>query len=100
MPPKDIELSPGEKLAALKALDQFRSWDSWADRRRCLACGKIITGLQIRVIGPAPFHLECPTAGCLAIPMDWSLLIPIGDVEESGSNGQSPVITEKLFARA
>lgn len=100
MPPPTIELSPGEKLSALRALDQFRSWNSLDDRRLCLACGKIITGWQIRVVGPAPFHLECPTPDCLAIPMDWSLLIAIRDVAASGSNGQSPFITEKSFARA
>lgn len=100
MPPRIIELSPGEKLAALRALDRFRSWDSLDDRRRCLACGKIITGLQIRVVGPAPFHLECPTVDCPAIPTDWSLLFPLRDLKDSEPNGQSPAITEKSFARA
>ena len=100
MSPKIIELSPGEKLAALRALDQFRNWESLDDRRRCLACGKIITGLQIRVAGPAPFRLECPTAGCAAIPIDWSLVIPTPDVAEFESTGQAPVIAEKSFARA
>ena len=99
MPLADIELSLHEKLAALRALDQFRRWDSLDDCRRCLACGQTITGLQIRVVGPAPFHLQCPTPDCPAIPMDWSLLIPIWGFEESGSNGQSRV-REKSHARA
>jgi hypothetical protein len=99
MPP-NIELSPGEKLAALKALDEFRRWESLDDRRRCLACGDTITGWQIRVVGPAPFHLECPTADCPAIPMDWSLLIAIWGVEESATKDQSRAFREKSLARA
>ena len=91
-----------EKLAALRALDQFRIWNSLDDQRRCLACGQIITGEQIQVVGPAPFRLQCPTPDCPAIPMDWSLLIPIPFLLESGANGHSAsaVTSEKLRARA
>ena len=99
MPPTDIELSPQEKLAALRALDKFRTWYSLEDRRRCLACGQIITGRQIRVVGPAPFHLLCPTPDCPAIPMDWSLLIPARGFAESLSNGHPAVVREKSTAR-
>lgn len=97
--PVEIELSPIEKLIALRSLDQFRHWDSLDDRRRCLQCGKPITGAQIRVIGPAPFRLQCPTADCPAIPMDWSLVILTRDFGESGSNGQSNGATARLHAR-
>ena len=98
MPPKEIELSPQEKLGALRALDQFRTWGSLEDQRRCLACGQTITGAQIRVVGPAPFRLQCPTPGCPAIPMDWSLSIPVRDGEGAGSNGHLRVTWEKSHA--
>lgn len=94
----DIELSPQEKLAALRTLDQFRRWDSLEDRRRCLQCGRTITGTQIRVMGPAPFHLQCPTPACSAIPMDWSLLILVREPQEVDLNGYALHAPERLQA--
>ncbi len=72
-----IKLSDQEKLEALRRLDQFRQWHSLEDKRYCLVCGKIITGLQIQVTGGTrgngPLRLSCPTEPCNSIPMDWVL---------------------------
>ena len=89
MAPTDIELSPLEQLAALRTLDQFRTWGSLEDRRRCLVCGQTISGAQIRVVGPAPFRLQCPTPGCPAIPMDWSLPILVRESQHVELNGHA-----------
>jgi hypothetical protein len=67
---------PAEKLAALRRLDQFRKWISLDDQRRCLQCGKIITGRQIELVGDGrggPLRARCPTENCEAIPLDWAL---------------------------
>jgi hypothetical protein len=72
-----IKLSEGEKLEALRRLDQFRPWRSLDEKRYCLVCGKIITGEQIEVAGGTrgnePLRLTCPTEHCHSIPMDWVL---------------------------
>lgn len=72
-----INLCEGEKLGALRRLDQFRSWRSLEEKRYCLVCGKIITGEQIEVAGgtrgKGPLRLSCPTEHCHSIPMDWVL---------------------------
>jgi len=70
-------LSDAEKLAVLRSLDQFREWPSLDEKRYCLVCGKIITGRQIQVAGDTRGdglqRLNCPTARCNSIPMDWAL---------------------------
>ena len=70
-------LSDAQKLAALRALDQFREWHSLDEKRYCLVCGKIITGRQIQVAGDTrgdgPLRINCPTERCNSIPMDWAL---------------------------
>jgi hypothetical protein len=72
-----IKLSDGDKLEALRRLDQFRPWRSLDEKRYCLVCGKIITGEQIKVAGGTrgngPLRLSCPTERCHSIPMDWVL---------------------------
>jgi hypothetical protein len=72
-----IQLSDGEKLGALRRLDQFRPWHSLDEQRFCLVCGKIITGDQILVMGGTrgngPLRLSCPTERCHSMPMDWVL---------------------------
>ena len=72
-----ITLSDGDRLGALRALDQFRQWRSLDEKRYCLGCGQIITGRQIQVAGGTrsddPLRLTCPTAQCNSIPMDWVL---------------------------
>jgi hypothetical protein len=72
-----INLPDGNKLEALRRLDQFRPWHSLDEKRYCLVCSKIITGEQVRVIGDTrgnePLRVICPTNGCHSIPMDWVL---------------------------
>jgi hypothetical protein len=72
-----INLPDGDKIEALRRLDQFRPWPSLDEKRYCLVCGKIITGRQIQVAGGTrgngPLRLSCPTEHCHSIPMDWVL---------------------------
>ena len=80
LPP--IELTNSEKLEILQRLDRYRKWRSLGDKRYCLACGRIINGYDIQVVGgtrgTGPLRLICPTHRCHAIPMDW--VIPTNEV--------------------
>jgi hypothetical protein len=73
LPP--IELTNSEKLEILQRLDRYRKWHSLDEKRYCLACGRIINGQDIQVVGgtrgTGPLRLICPTLRCHAIPMDW-----------------------------
>ncbi len=77
-----IELSDTEKLEILQRLDRYRKWRSLDDKRYCLACGDIIDGHGILVVGGTrgngPLRLICPTNRCHSIPMDW--VIPTDEV--------------------
>jgi len=70
-----IEVSPAEKLEILQRLDRYRRWQSLEDKRYCLACGQIIDGRDVLIVGgtrgTGPLRLVCPTRGCHSIPMDW-----------------------------
>ena len=76
-PSTATKLSDEEKLEVLRRLDQFRQWHSLEEKRYCLVCGKLISGLQIQVaVGTrsnGALRLSCPTDGCNSIPMDWVL---------------------------
>jgi hypothetical protein len=77
-----IELSGAEKLEMLQRLDRYRKWRSLDEKRYCLACGQIIEGREIQVVGgtrgTGPLRLICPTRNCHSIPMDW--VIPSDEV--------------------
>jgi len=77
-----IVLSGTEKLEILQRLDRFRKWRSLDDKRYCLACGQIIEGRDVLVVGgtrgTGPLRLICPTRNCHSIPMDW--VIPTDEV--------------------
>jgi hypothetical protein len=77
-----IELSAADKLEILQRLDRYRKWPSLDDKRYCLACGQIIDGHGVLVVGgtrgTGPLRLVCPTGGCHSIPMDW--VIPTDEV--------------------
>src|SRR5437870_13525411 len=77
-----IALSSAEKLEILQRLDRYRKWHSLEDKRYCLACGQIIAGREVLVVGGArgsgPVRLICPTRDCHSIPMDW--VIPTDEV--------------------
>ena len=70
-----IELSSAEKLEMLQRLDRYRKWSSLDDKRYCLACGRLIDGHEILVVGgtrgTGPLRLICPSRGCHSITMDW-----------------------------
>ena len=74
-----MAIDPTDKLNALRRLDQFRKWNSLGDRRRCLRCGRIITGEEIEFVGGergcGPLRVRCPTKDCDSIPLDWVLLM-------------------------
>ena len=77
-----IELSGADKLEILQRLDRYRKWQSLEEKRYCLACGQIIEGRDIMVVGgtrgTGPLRLICPTRNCHSIPMDW--VIPSDEV--------------------
>jgi hypothetical protein len=77
-----IELSGAEKLEILQRLDRYRKWQSLDEKRYCLACGHIIEGHDVLVVGGTrgtrPLRLICPTQNCHSIPMDW--VIPTDEV--------------------
>ena len=79
-----IELSSAEKLEILQRLDRYRKWRSLDEKRYCLACGQIIDGHVMLVVGgtrgTGPLRLICPTRGCHSIAMDW--VIPSAKVLE------------------
>jgi len=70
-----IALSSAEKLEILQRLDRYRKWHSLDEKRYCLACGQIVEGRDILVVGgtrgTGPLRLVCPSRGCHSIPMDW-----------------------------
>lgn len=77
-----IELSDTEKLELLRRLDRYRKWQTLDEKRYCLACGQIIDGHGILVVGgtrgTGPLRLICSTRNCHSIPMDW--VIPTEEV--------------------
>jgi hypothetical protein len=77
-----IELSSAEKLEILQRLDPYRKWHSLDDKRYCLACGQVIEGHDILVVGgtrgTGALRLVCRTRNCHSIPMDW--VIPTDEV--------------------
>ena len=106
-----IELSDSEKLEILQRLDRFRKWQSLEEKRYCLACGHILNGHGIQVVGgtrgTGPLRLICPTERCHSIPMDWVLpsdqvLAKMSTLEQEGSSPRTKTIVvsrEKFAAR-
>jgi hypothetical protein len=54
-----IELSDSEKLEILQRLDRFRKWQSLEEKRYCLACGHILSGHGIQVVGARAALARC-----------------------------------------
>ncbi len=92
-----IDLSDAEKLEILQRLDRYRKWHSLDDKRYCLACGDIIDGHGILVVGGTrgggPLRLICPTNRCHSIPMDW--VMPTDEVLARIMLGGEKIGTEK-----
>ena len=97
-----IELSSAEKLEVLQRLDRYRKWSSLDDKRYCLACGRLIDGHEILVVGgtrgTGPLRLVCPSRGCHSIPMDW--VIPNDKVLARMSSSQEEVVAPKPIHRS
>ena len=78
MESKPLHLSAEERLFALRSLDIFHPWKSVDEKRLCRRCDNIITGRQIKIMrqgwGGNPTRLECPTKGCLGVPLEWIML--------------------------
>src|SRR5665213_664259 len=78
MPPELLDLSPAERLRALRELDEFHPWGSIAEKRLCCRCDQVITGREIQIFGARssrePSRLECPTEGCPSVPIEWMML--------------------------
>jgi len=105
-----IELSNPDKLEILQRLDRYRKWHALDEKRYCLACGHIIEGRDVLVIGgtrgTGPLRLVCPTRGCHSIPMDWiiptdEVLARMSMVEEEENSRRKPAARsrEKFSAR-
>ena len=77
----NAHLPPEEKLKLLQRLDRTYAWRSISERRLCLGCGKLISGLEIKfnqgMDGLGLIDLQCPTEDCTAGPMEW--VNPRGD---------------------
>jgi hypothetical protein len=72
-----LNLSAEERLQVLRRLDIFHPWESVDEKRLCRRCREIITGRQIRIWtdrSGEPAHLECPSEGCLGVPLEWIML--------------------------
>jgi hypothetical protein len=76
-----LQMPPEDKLDALRYLDEFNYWHSLDDERICKRCGHTITGRQILVIElqgtRGKLRLQCPTAGCVSTPADWTYANPV-----------------------
>ena len=76
-----VQISPEDKLDLLRYLDEFHYWCALTDERICKRCGQTITGSQILVIElqgtRGKLRLQCPTAGCISTPGDWTYANPL-----------------------
>jgi hypothetical protein len=76
-----VQMPPEDKLDVLRYLDEFHYWYALTDERNCQRCGRIITGSQILVIElqgtRGKLRLQCPTAGCVSTPGDWTYTNPV-----------------------
>jgi len=85
-----LQLSPEDKLDALRYLDELHFWYSLDDKRLCQSCGRRISGRQIVVVElkgtRGKLELQCPSAGCFSTPTDWvGPSIIRGTTENAGS---------------
>jgi hypothetical protein len=103
-----IELTAAEKLEILQRLDRYRKWHSLDDQRYCLACGQVIDGYGILVVGgtrgTGPLRLVCPSRGCYSIAMDWvipsdKVLARMSLLQEEKRVSARPIARVTLAAR-
>jgi hypothetical protein len=100
-----IELTAAEKLEILQRLDRYRKWHSLDEKRYCLACGQIIDGHGILVVGgtrgTGPLRLVCPSRGCHSIPMDWvipndKVLARLAMLEEDEASHKGSTVSGRI----
>jgi hypothetical protein len=76
-----LQLSPEDKLDALRYLDEFHFWHSLDEERLCRRCGQTLTGWQVLVFERegtrGAMRLQCPTPGCVSHPGDWVYANPV-----------------------
>jgi hypothetical protein len=73
-----LVLSRAEKLAIVRERDIFHLWGSLDEKRFCQRCGATFSGNEIKVFpgrrAGIPYRLECPTAGCPSVPIEWMMV--------------------------
>lgn len=76
-----LTLSAGDKLDALRHLDEYHFWHALDDVRICQRCRQQITGWQIEVVEVAgtraELRLQCPTPDCESLPGEWIYADPV-----------------------
>lgn len=70
---RNAHLNGEEKLAALRAADPFRHWNSLDDERVCFLCERTFTGRQVEITRGrvGRYVLQCPTERCASSPHEW-----------------------------
>jgi len=95
-----IQFADADKLEILRQLDRHRRWRSLDEKRYCLACGLVIQGYDILIVGgtrgTGPLRVICPSRGCHSIPMDW--VLPTEEVLAHASSLQNAPSGQGLSA--
>ena len=67
------ELTAEERLNILRTGDKLRTWSSLDDKRLCILCERILSGLQIEILRDqrGRYLLKCPTVGCDSFAAHW-----------------------------
>ncbi len=95
-----IQFADADKLEILRQLDRHRRWRSLDEKRYCLACGRVIQGYDILIVGgtrgTGPLRVICPSRGCHSIPMDW--VLPTEEVLAHASSLQNAPSGQGLSA--
>lgn len=96
---KPLILAGEERLQALRRLDIFHPWESVDEKRLCRRCRQIITGWGIQICADPsgePARLECPTEGCLGVPLEWIMLDSPVEAAPSNPPDTSQAATSRI----
>ncbi len=103
MPSELLCPTPAARLRALQKLDVFHHWASIDEKRYCRRCGATITGRQIHIYSgwqdTRPARLECPTPGCLAVPLEWLMFEPEAMVAAADGKSLPPLREQQRTLR-
>jgi hypothetical protein len=71
--PSRRNLTPEDKLDALRKGDPVHQWRSLDDRRCCILCDRTFSGRQVDVSVSATgrVRLRCPSDACESTPREW-----------------------------